>query len=592
MLTALRIRGFAVVDHAEVEFGPGLNVLTGETGAGKSIVLEALHLVQGGRMSGEVLREGADEASVEALFELARGHPVLSRLGAAGLDVPQEGEVLVRRSVTRAGRGRAFVNGSLSTVSTLETALRGLVDVTSQHGQVALLDEATHLGLLDAYAQSQSGLFGEDAPSLASRYREAYRSFASLTAERAALLAASLERSQRADYLSYQLGEIDGVGPRPGEDEELERERQVLKGAAKLQEAARKAEALIDGGEASASERLGSAVRVLTEASALDTRIEPILALIRSARAEVDEAGRALARYADQVEGDPQRLLALDDRLGALRALARKHGGGLALVVSRAEAMREELRGLRDGDERARDLDAEVARAGELAAALARELGELRARAAKALGREVKRALSALAMERCRLEVAFSPPEHGVAFGGLVLGPDGAERACILIGPNPGEPARPLARIASGGELSRVLLATKRALASADPVDAYVLDEVDAGLGGGAAEAVGRLLSEVARERQVICVTHLPQVAAFADRHLKVLKRVKRGRTLTEVVPLEEDERRQEVARMLAGQSITASAVAHAGELIARAALAGRRLVPARSAARRVEAPS
>ena len=321
MLTTLRISGFAIVDQAEVRFGPGLNVLTGETGAGKSILVEALHLVLGGRMSGEVLREGADEAVVEALFELDPDHPLFARLDGAGIPRLDGGELLVRRVAPRAGRGRAFVNGALCTVALLEATLRGLVDVTGQHEHVALLDEASHLALLDAFA-------GTGAPGAClARYREEYRALAALLSERAALVAESEERARRADYLGFQLREFESVRPAPGEDAQLERDRQVLAAAERLAEASRSAEALAYGDEGSAAERIGRAVRALEPAAQLDARLEPLLALMRSALAEVEEAGRALGRYAEAAGGDPERLAQVEERLDALRALARKHGG-------------------------------------------------------------------------------------------------------------------------------------------------------------------------------------------------------------------------------------------------------------------------
>jgi DNA repair protein RecN (Recombination protein N) len=566
MLTTLRISGFAIVDQAEVRFGPGLNVLTGETGAGKSIVLEALHLVLGGRMSADVLRDGADEAVVEALFELAPDHPVLARLEAAGIARGEPGELLVRRVAARGGRGRAFVNGSLCTVAMLESALRGLADVTGQHEHVGLLDEGSHVALLDAFA-------GVGAPGgVLARYRDAYRGAAELSAERDALVAAREERARRADYLAFQLGELDAARLRPGEEGDLERERQVLASAERLAEAARTAESLVYGEEGSAAERVGRALRGVGAAAEVDPRLEGAAALLRSALAELEEAGRALARYADATGGDPERLAAVEERLGTVRSLARKHGGTLDAALARAEAMRAELAALGGSAERLEAVERELALALPRAAALAAELSRERAGGAERFCAAVKRELDLLAMGRCRVEVELAPVEGGLACVGAALGPDGAERARILIAPNPGEAARPLARIASGGELSRILLAVKRALARTDPVDTYVLDEVDAGLGGGVAEAVGRLLAEVARERQVICVTHLPQVAAFADRHLRVEKRVHAGRTATNVVALDaHEERRAEVARMLAGVTVTASAMAHAGALIASA---------------------
>ena len=570
MLTTLRITGFAVVDQVEVRFGTGLNVLTGETGAGKSLLVGALHLVLGGRMSADVLREGADEASVEALFELPVGHPALARLEAAGLpagDPAGDGlaELLVRRVVTRAGRGRVFVNGALCTVAMLESALRGVVDVTGQHEHVSLLDASTHLDRIDAFA-------GPGAAGLRERYREAFGALAALVREERELAEDEGERARRADYLAFQLAELDEVDPQPGEDAELERERKVLASAARLGEGARAAGSLVYDGEGSATERIGQALRALQDAAAIDPRLGETVALLRSAAAEAEEAGRFLDRYASGLGSDPERLSAIDERIALLRGLCRKHGGSLEAALSRRDAMRAELSGLTGAEGRreevARALDERVAEASALAATLGRE----RRKAAQAFCKTVAGELEGLAMARCRMEVAFAPPAGALEVRGCRLGSDGAESAELLLAPNPGEPARPLGRVASGGELSRVLLAVKRALSRADPVSSYVFDEVDAGIGGAVAEAVGRALADVARDRQVICVTHLPQVAAFADRHARVEKRVTAGRTTTGVVPLSsEEERRAEVARMLAGHTVTASALEHAAALIAGA---------------------
>jgi DNA repair protein RecN (Recombination protein N) len=579
MLTTLRISGLAVVDQVEVRLGPGLNVLTGETGAGKSLLVSALHLVLGGRASADLLREGAEEAWVEALFELPADHPVFARLDAAGAPpAAGAGELLVRRTVSRSGRGRAFVNGSLLTASMLEQAMRGLVDVSGQREHVSLLDAANHLALLDGFG----GLVGEGG--LGPRYREAHRELAARVRERDALRAEESERARRMDYLAFQLRELEAADPRPGEDEELERERRVLASSEKLREAARAAEGLVYGEEGSASERVGRAARALAEAAHTDPRLEGPLQLLRSAAAEAEEAGRELQRYADSLGGDPERLSRVEERLEVLRQLARKHGGSLAAAAARREAMREELAAVSGSGERLELLEREIAEWGPRAVGLARELSAARGRAASAFARAVQQELEALAMGRCRLEFALLPPEGGIEQGDLRLGPDGAERAEILLAPNPGEPPRALARIASGGELSRVLLAVKRASMRSDPVPTYVFDEVDAGIGGAVAESVGRLLAEVARGRQVICVTHLPQVAAFAERQHRVEKRVAGGRTSVRVELLEgEDERRREVARMLAGQTVTDSALEHAAALIAaaRAAAAPRGRRPA-----------
>jgi DNA repair protein RecN (Recombination protein N) len=593
MLTLLRIGGFAIVDQVEVRFGPGLNVLTGETGAGKSLLVNALHLVLGGRMSAEVLRDGADEAVVEALFELPPTHCVFERLEAAGIPRPSGGEtaeLLVRRVAARGGKGRAFVNGVLCTVSMLEQALRGVVDVTGQHEHVTLLDATTHLDLVDAFAGCDQPEGGR-APLLA-RYRAAWATLAARVRERELLQLDAGERARRADYLAFQLKELDAVDPKPGEDALLEGERRVLSSAEKLREAARAAEGLVYGEEGSAGERVGQALRALVEAVQLDARLDGPAALLRSAAAEIDEAGRELSRYADGLGGDPERLQAVLERLDALRAIARKHGGTLEAAVAGRARMIAELAGLQGGGERLESLAAEIASAGREATALAGELTKARATAAKRFATGVAGELSGLAMGRCRLEVAFAPPDAALQVAGVRLGPGGAERAELLIAPNPGEAPRPLAKIASGGELSRVLLAVKRVLARRDPVSTYVFDEVDAGIGGAVAEAMGRTLADVARGRQVICVTHLPQVAAFAERHLRVEKRVADGRTSAAVQPLAEADRRGELARMLAGATVTASALEHAGSLLDAArcvvpVTVGRRAAPSRTAARR-----
>jgi DNA repair protein RecN (Recombination protein N) len=621
MLTTLRISGFAIVDAIEVRFGPGLNVLTGETGAGKSILVNALHLVLGGRMSTEVLREGADEAVVEALFELPASHPVFARLEAAGV-VPAAAqaagagggarELLVRRVAARGGRGRAFVNGALCTLSMLEGSLRGAVDISGQHEHVSLLDAGTHTALLDAHVlrpaqdERSSECAHEDLllrqaqddrtpqcahEHLLARYGAAHAALAALVRERDALAAEEGERARRADYLAFQLAELDRADPKPGELEALEDERRVLASAEKLREAARAAEGLAYGEEGSASERVAQAARALAEAALLDRRLEPMLSLLGSAAVELDEAGRELGRYAGTVGGDPERLRAVEERLDVLRALGRKHGSLDQALARRAE-MREELARLRGGGDRLAGIGDEIARRGEEALRLAKEVGRARAEAARGFAAAVRHELQALAMGRCRIEVVLLPPESGVPVDGVLLGPGGAERAEILIAPNPGEPPRPLAKIASGGELSRILLAVKRTLSRNDPVATYVFDEVDAGIGGAVAEAMGRVLAEVSRGRQVICVTHLPQVAAFADHHHRVEKRVQTGRTHAAVCLLEtEEERRREVARMIAGATITESALEHASALI-RAARTHRpvsatRMAPPRAAARR-----
>ena len=559
MLTALRISGFAIVDRVEVALGPGLNVLTGETGAGKSILLEALHLVLGGRMGADVLREGADEAVVEALFELPTGHPALARLAAAGLieveggvqEAPPSGladasrpgpgrpgtvEVLVRRTASRSGRGRAFVNGALCTLGLLERCLAGAVDVTGQHEHVALLDEATHLGLLDAFAgaarhpERASG--GEE--SLVARYRLAHSALAAALRARDAL-AADEGASGRGGPTTPPSSSRSWMRPTRGRGSSrcwrrsggssarrrsCARPRGRRRGSATARRGAPRSR--WTGGAGHHRLRRGH------------SRLGGPLGLLRSAAVELEEAGRELGRYAELTGGDPDWLAAVEDRAGALRALARKHGGSLEARALPARGHAGGAgRGSRGGRRPARRAGGgRSGRAGRRRCGSRESSRSIRGDAARRFAVAVERELEGLAMGRCRWRCGSFRPRAGWSSRGRRLAAHGAEGAGIPIAPTPGEPVRPLARIASGGELSRVLLAVKRVLARRDPVATYVFDEVDAGIG---AAVPSRMAGSGRRPpgRQVLCVTHLPQVAAFADWHHRVEKAISGGRTHT-----------------------------------------------------------
>ena len=560
MLTALKVRALAIIDELEVAFGPGLTALTGETGAGKSILVDALHLVLGGRAAAEVVRTGAEEASVEALF--APEDPVAMDARLLALGLPAGGaELVVRRVIAREGRSRGYVNGALASAAQLARATRGLVDISGQHEHVSLLDAASHLDLLDAHA----GL-----AALRERYAAAYATLAEAARAAAQLDTDEAERARRADYLRFCVQELDDVSPEPAEDETLAQERRVLSGAQKLRTLAEEAEALLYSGEVAAVERAGAALALVDEAAEIDAQLAPAAAALRGALAELTEAGRSLGAYARKVEGDPGRLSELEDRLEALRRVARKHGGSLASAVHRHAEMKAELATLDSHDEQVAAAKARVAAAAQVARALAQELSAERHAAAAGFASDVLVPLAELGMSKTKLEVAFTPAGDGALVG---LGPQGLERAELLVSPNPGEALRPLAKIASGGELSRVLLAVKSALAGTDPVDTYVFDEVDAGIGGPTGEAVGRLLARVARGRQVVAITHLPQIAAHAEAHLVVEKAVARGRTISRVTSVAREDRGRELARMLGG-ALSAAALAHAEELLEHAARA------------------
>ncbi len=561
MLEFLRVRAFAIIDELEVHFASGLNVLTGETGAGKSILVEALHLVLGGRAQADSVRTGAEEAEVQALFRPRDPATTDARLAALGL--PCAGaELVVRRTVQREGRSRAWVNGAIATAAQLTQATRGLLDISGQHEHVGLLDAGLHLELLDAHAQ------------LLERRRDYQAAFAQLAeAERARAQLDSDEsaRAERASYLRYQLDELTKVDPKPGEDQALAQERRVLAAAEKLRAGAEEAEGLLSSGEGAALSAATRAAKRLEELCAIDPSLEPVAKAVRGAAAEIDEAARTLSRYAGRAGSDGQRLQALDERLEALRRLSRKHGGTLEAAIARQATMQKELEGLENHDQALAEREAQVRKLFAGALEVGRLLSEKRRAAAAGFSRAVAAELAALGMAQSEMAVRFSAiAEGGIAHQGMVLGPRGLETAELLLSPNPGEELRPLTRIASGGELSRVLLAVKRVLAETDPVDSYLFDEVDAGIGGGTADAVGRALFSVAKRRQVICITHLPQIAVFAGRHLTVEKEIARGRTHSRVAHVDGEARVLELARLLSGQA-TQVALEHARELLEKA---------------------
>ena len=550
MLELLRVRAFAIIEELEVHFAPGFNVLTGETGAGKSILVEALHLVLGGRAQADSVRTGAEEAEVQALFRPRHPAECDARLQSLGLPAAG-GELVVRRTVQREGRSRAWVNGALATAAQLQAATRGLLDISGQHEHVGLLDAALHLDLLDAHAQLGPVRAG---------FSEAFAALAEAEKARAQLDSDESQRAQRADWLKFQLDELEKAAPEPLEDERLVQERRVLAAAEKLRAGAEEAEAVL------AEVQAAKAARKLEEMAAIDPALTALAQAVRGASAELDEAVRELSRYAARAGGDPQRLEEIDERLEVLRRISRKHGGTLASALQRRDQMRAELSSLENHDEELARREAEVAKLAAAARALAEKLSRERRSAAGAFGTAVAQELSALGMQS-ELSVRFNPVAEGAIAG---LGPTGLETAELLLSPNPGEELRPLSRIASGGELSRVLLAVKRVLAGSDPVDAYLFDEVDAGIGGATADAVGRALAAVARRRQVICITHLPQIAVFAAKHLTVEKEVLKGRTHSRVAPVDGDERVRELARLLSGKA-TDVALTHARELLSAA---------------------
>ena len=566
MIESLRIENLAIVEEAELEFDTGLNVLTGETGAGKSIVLGALSLLLGERPQPGALRDGAEQGGVEALFRTEGLDDLEADLGARDLSAPDQAEaheLVVRRTLTAGGRSRARVGGQLIPASTLAELLTGRLEISSQHSSHALLRTETHGWLLD----SAGGLL-EDRRAVA----EAYGTLQSLDVELAGLREASAERERQRDFVLYQLAEIDEVGLEPGELDSLESDHARLAHADALRQEGSMALRALRGDEvgemASATDRIAEAAKAGEQMARMDGDLESWVANLRGLGDQLFESARVLDRYVEGIEADPATLGRLETRIAGTEKLRRKYGREEAEIFATREALIRERDALEGADDRIDDLVRKRAPALEVLERAATRLTRGRKRAAKALSKSIESGLRDLAMPDARFSIAL----EGVALSGgpegATAGPSGAERPEFLFSANPGETPRSLRAVASGGELSRVFLAVKNALRQAGGGMVLVFDEVDAGMGGRAAERVGRALAELAETHQVLCITHLPQIAAFAKRHFRVEKAARKGRTRTRISLLEGTERVEEIARMAAGEDITDATRKHARALI------------------------
>ena len=551
MLSALRVENLAIIDRVEVSFDPGLTVITGETGAGKSILIHALNLVLGARASPEIVRNGADRTVVEALFEV-RDDPA-ARRRLVDLDLPDNDEILIRRTVSLQGRSRTTINGALATQAQLSALSAGLVDISSQHEHQSLADPATHISTLDAYAKAD----------LVPRVEAAVEAAVAAAAAVEELKKKIQERAEREELLMFQLAEIKKLDPQPGEIPIIEEELARLRHVDRLRESTSRAEHALYGRERALCDELGRIEDDLSSSAELDPALAPFVERIASARVELEDISGELGRYGRRLNADPEQLSQMEERLHALKRLARRHNGDLDAAVAWRRTAEEELAMLSDAENLIADKSNEAARALAAAAVLARELSAIRKGAAKDLGRAIARELADLGMGSAEILVEVAPLEpgtSGLVYEGSRLSSSGMDRVEFLIAPNPGEPPRPLRRIASGGELSRALLGTKRVLAGIGPVGTYVFDEVDTGVGGAVADAIGRKLAAVAEHHQVLCITHQPQIAAFGSSHLVVHKEVVDGRTASRLRRLSHKERVEELARMLGGRSISDAA--------------------------------
>ena len=539
MIRFLSIRDLAVIDHLEIELDAGLNVLTGETGAGKSIVVGALALLRGGRASSDLVRTGADKAVVEATAETPDGR-----------------ERVLRREVSAHGRSRAFIDDRLVSTSNLRALGAELLDLHGQHEHQALLDPTSHLDLLDRYADL--GTVRDDVRAWFTTWRQTSGDLDRVRNHTA-------NREERADMVTFQLREIDEADPSQGEDDALAAQQQILANADRLHRLAVESYAELYDADGAALGALARVWKRVGELATLDPTFTVHLDAQGAIASQLEELAYALRPYASGVDTSPERLQAVEDRLARLERLKRRYGPTLREVISRREQLRVEAAQLEGGTEREEDLRVQVVAARDAYLDVATTLSTQRRSHAAMLARTLERGLADLAMERTRFEVVFDEP----AADEERWTDRGIDQAEFYFSANPGEDLKPLARVASGGELSRVMLALRTTVTSPETSGkTLVFDEVDAGIGGAAAERIGAKLRALADRYQVLCVTHLPQIAAYGTSHHRVTKLMRNGRTTTDVKRLDTDTRASEIARMMTGSRVSSTVLQSARELL------------------------
>ncbi|AUS08545.1 DNA repair protein RecN [Laceyella sacchari] len=556
MLKELVIRQFAIIEEVRLQLSEGFHVLTGETGAGKSILIDALGLVIGGRASAEFVRYGADKAEIEAVFEVSASHPAYALLQEWGFAADELDTLIIRREITASGKSVCRINGRTITLAMLKQMGQTLLDISGQHEHQALLRVEEHLSWLDTFA-------GNEVIAVREQYQARFREYQALKKELARYHMDQQDLAYRVDMLQFQAQEIEAAALVPGEEEELEQERSRLAHAEKLMMHTTHAYQHLNG-EQGGLEQVQEALTHLEGMAEVDESLGGLLESAQSAYYQLEEVARAIARYRDAFEYDPGRLNEVEERLHMIKQLKRKYGDSIEEILAYGDKVRQELSQLEHREESVAELEEKIASAETDLYALAKTLTQLRKEAAAQLETKVEQELADLNMASTVFHVAF----YSETYQANELLPHGQDVVEFQIAPNPGEPLKPLTKIASGGELSRIMLALKCILTATDSADTLVFDEIDTGVSGRAAQAIAEKIAVVSRQNQVLCVTHLPQVACMADHHFYISKELKEDKTRTKVERLDRRGRTMELARLLGGVEVTNRTMQHAEEMI------------------------
>lgn len=554
MLEHLHIKNVALIQECALDFGHGLNILTGETGAGKSMVIDSLHFALGGKESKDFLRKNESSAIVEALF-LTKNPKVAFFLEEHGIPVESDGSLLIQRTMQASGRTMARINGSMATAGMLKALAEELLDIYGQHEHQSLLNPTRHITLLDRFC-------GDTLAPLLQEYEQCYIEQKQMQKQMQMLCGAEGDRAQRLDILRFQCEEIADAALYEGEEEELLQQKRRLSSVEKRMRLSMQGiHLLYEGreGQASVCDNLGEVVQTLQEVAELDDILSPLLERMDGLYAQIEDAARDWKRYAQELEADPDTLQNIEERLQVIYRLKRKYGGSISAVLTFYDKVCAELELLENSEEKVSELEQKMQKIRLQMETLAQKISKVRKKTAQQVQAQVEDALHDMQMPQAKFLISIQKRNQ--------LHTDGMDLVEFLISPNAGEDLKPLSKIASGGEMSRVMLALKTVLVDADEIGTFVFDEIDTGVSGKTARKVGEKMHLLAQKRQILCITHLPQIAAMADNHYRIEKHIEHGRTITMVEELDEEASCLEIARLMGGETITETTLAAAKEL-------------------------